>query len=151
MAALAHLGVGLAAKRIAPEIPVGYLLPARLRERIDGTSATPDVSAGCRSATTGTLFRRSTHVSLVFRPLLWNIRSVTGRFPLFLRSRTPPVGGVRPRARQNPPARRSPRRPQRPSGLPEVGLPPAPSSIPDRPGPSSLTRTTNGANWYARR
>ena len=26
MAALAHLGVGLAAKRIAPEIPVGYLI-----------------------------------------------------------------------------------------------------------------------------
>ena len=26
MAALAHLGVGLAAKRIVPEIPVGYLV-----------------------------------------------------------------------------------------------------------------------------
>ena len=26
MAALAHLGVGLAAKRVAPEIPVGYLV-----------------------------------------------------------------------------------------------------------------------------
>jgi len=36
-----------------------------------------------RFATTGIPHRRSTHVSLVFCPLLWNIRNVTERFPCF--------------------------------------------------------------------
>jgi len=54
--------------------------PARLRERNCPNERNSQCVSRIRFATIGILFRRSTHVSLVFCPLLWNIRSVTGRF-----------------------------------------------------------------------
>jgi hypothetical protein len=51
---------------------------------------------------------------------------------LFLRSPLPPVGGVRPRALQDPPACGPPRQPQRASGMTEAGPPPTSLWIPER-------------------